>query len=145
MGRQYKTWKGFKALTKPNNHKCGFCNKTNSDWEESFNERINSFVHRLCVFKVGHYGFTPEQYSKWKHEYNKVREKVLERDNYQCVKCKNNCKNCQRDLHEKGKIKLNIHHIIPVIRGGTNDMKNLVTVCQFCNRILDSKIHSKSK
>lgn len=145
MIKQYRTWKGFESIPKPNDHKCSICKKISSDWKDIRNKPLISYVHRLCVFKMGHYGLTPEQYAKWKREYNKVRNKVLERDNFQCVRCKNNCKNCQRDLREKGKIKLNVHHIIPVIRGGSNDVKNLVTVCQFCNRVLDSKRHSGLK
>ncbi|MHB8546846.1 MAG: HNH endonuclease [Nitrosotalea sp.] len=46
-------------------------------------------------------------------------------------------------VHEKGKIKLNVHHKISVKKGGTNNMRNLITVCQFCNRMLDSKRYSK--
>jgi hypothetical protein len=144
MKHGYKTWKGFVAITKPNKHRCRFCDKINSDWKEIVElENFNPFVHRLCQFKVGHYGFTPEQYSKWKCEYNLVRNKVLSRDNNLCVKCKNKCENCKRDLFEKGTIRLNVHHIIAVRDGGTNDMKNLITVCQFCNRMLDNKRHLK--
>ena len=139
MKRDYKTWKGYQSITKPNNHRCRFCNKTNSDWKDVHNEWDTPFVHRLCLFKISHYGFTPEEYSTWKREYNSVRDKILKRDNYQCVECKNNCNNCKRDLLEKGKIKLNIHHIIRVRSGGTNDPKNLITVCQFCNRMLDGE------
>jgi len=136
----------IQTVKKPNTRKCEICNKINSDWRDVRDKKYsNLFAHRLCLFKMGHYGFTPEQYAKWKREIYKVRKKVLERDNHLCVKCKNKCHNCKRDLREKGKIKLNVHHKISVIKGGSNNMRNLITVCQFCNRMLDSKREFKLK
>ena len=134
--KNYKVWKGFEAIKKPNRKKCRLCNKSNSDWKDL---RAGGFVHRLCINKLWHYGMRPKEYSKWRREFVKIRPKVLERDNYTCVRCKNNCDNCKRDLKEKGKIKLNVHHVIPVKKGGSNSMENLITVCQFCNRMLDRK------
>jgi len=140
LKKQYKTWKGHKLLKIPNKHSCRYCGKESSDWKElDIVEGIEPFVHRLCKFKVYHYGFTPKQYSKWLIEFVKIRKKVLERDNFTCVKCKNNCKLCKKNLAEKGEIKLAIHHIVSVRNGGTNEMNNLITVCYFCNRLLDSK------
>jgi 5-methylcytosine-specific restriction protein A len=53
-----------------------------------------------------------------------VRKYVFERDNFQCQSC--------------GKIyletNLNIDHIIPLARGGSNDISNLQTLCQTCNQ-----------
>lgn len=55
-------------------------------------------------------------------EMNKLREKVLIRDNYSCQLCGvNNCV-------------LEIHHIIPIKQGGFTEMDNLITLCYFCHR-----------
>ena len=52
-----------------------------------------------------------------------VRKYVFERDRYQCKSC--------------GKTKLDtqltIDHIIPLARGGQNDISNLQTLCFTCN------------
>ena len=53
-----------------------------------------------------------------------VRKYVFERDRYQCQSC--------------GKTKLDtpltIDHIIPLARGGQNDISNLQTLCCDCNQ-----------
>lgn len=53
-----------------------------------------------------------------------VRNYVFERDRYQCKSC--------------GKTKLDtqltIDHIIPLARGGQNDISNLQTLCLLCNQ-----------
>ena len=55
-----------------------------------------------------------------------VRWKVLKRDNYRCVVCgANPASNHSVELH--------IDHIIPVVRGGTNDLSNLRMLCDRCN------------
>ena len=137
--KNYRVWKGYELLSNSNNLKCRICKETNPDWKEIGNEVDSEpYIHRICVFKMGHYGFTPEQYSAWRKSYNKVRLIVLKRDNDTCVKCDNNCWKCKLDLQEKGKIKINVHHIIPVRTGGTNHLDNLITVCQLCNRMLDN-------
>jgi 5-methylcytosine-specific restriction enzyme A len=52
-----------------------------------------------------------------------VRKYVFERDNYQCQSC--------GKTHLQ--TKLTIDHIIPLARGGQNDMSNLHTLCFTCN------------
>ena len=49
-----------------------------------------------------------------------VRKVVFERDTYRCCVC--------GDYHN-----LQIDHIKPVSKGGTNDLDNLQTLCQACN------------
>ena len=53
-----------------------------------------------------------------------LRYKVMKRDGFKCVLC--------------GKTKkesiLEIDHIIPVSKGGGNNLKNLQTLCFDCNR-----------
>ena len=53
----------------------------------------------------------------------RVRFFVLKRDNFTCVYC-------GRSASE---VTLEIDHKIPVSRGGSNDVDNLVTACRSCN------------
>ena len=53
-----------------------------------------------------------------------VRSYVFERDNYQCQSCGKT--NEQTEL--------NIDHIIPLAKGGSNDISNLQTLCRSCNQ-----------
>jgi len=70
--------------------------------------------------------------------YLKIRSQVLLRDNFRCQKC-----NYYKHLE--------VHHIIPRSKGGSDDPKNLITLCQRCharkhgfkNRENKRKRHSK--
>ncbi|HAX74597.1 MAG TPA: HNH endonuclease [Cyanobacteria bacterium UBA11372] len=53
-----------------------------------------------------------------------VRKYVFNRDNYQC-------KSCGKTQQET---ELNVDHIIPLARGGSNDISNLQTLCYLCNQ-----------
>ncbi len=53
-----------------------------------------------------------------------VREYVFERNNYKCRSCGKT--NRQTTL--------TVDHIIPLAKGGSNDMSNLQTLCENCNR-----------
>lgn len=50
-----------------------------------------------------------------------LRQKVLERDDYTCVYC-----------GQHGG-RLTLDHVLPVSRGGTSELTNLVTACAVCN------------
>ncbi|BAY83208.1 HNH endonuclease [Calothrix parasitica NIES-267] len=52
-----------------------------------------------------------------------VRKYVFERNKYQC-------QNCGKRYEETS---LTIDHIIPLSRGGSNDISNLQTLCFSCN------------
>ncbi len=56
-----------------------------------------------------------------------VRWAVLKRDNYTCKKCGGSPGKDQT-------IELEIDHIIPVAKNGTNDIDNLQTLCHKCNQ-----------
>jgi 5-methylcytosine-specific restriction protein A len=56
----------------------------------------------------------------------KMRFEVLKRDNNQCVKCGASPK---KDKN----VTLEIDHIIPVAKGGKNDLLNFQTLCHRCN------------
>lgn len=62
--------------------------------------------------------------SKRKSLSGKTRINVLERDGYTCQMC--------GATIDDG-VKLHIDHIIPVSKGGTNDMDNLQVLCHKCN------------
>ena len=55
-----------------------------------------------------------------------VREYILEKFNYTCVYC-------QKNSFKDG-VKLEIDHVIPRSRGGSNSLKNLVLSCSICNQ-----------
>ena len=54
-----------------------------------------------------------------------LRHKVFQRDGYRCRECGTS----------KNETSLEIDHIVPVSRGGTNDIDNLQTLCRECNRM----------
>ena len=55
---------------------------------------------------------------------SKLRYKILKRDNFKCVLCGNTAKTNI----------LEVDHIIPISRGGSNDDDNLRTSCNACNK-----------
>ena len=61
----------------------------------------------------------------------KKRTAVLERDNYTCQMCGKN---------RYDGVKLEVDHIIPVSKGGSDNMSNLQTLCFDCNRGKSNKI-----
>jgi len=59
-----------------------------------------------------------------------IRHEVFKRDNYKCVECG----------ATKEKRCLHIDHIIPVSRGGTDELDNLQTLCEGCNLAKKNRI-----
>jgi 5-methylcytosine-specific restriction endonuclease McrA len=53
-----------------------------------------------------------------------VRKYVFQRDNYRCQSCGETNQETQ----------LTIDHIIPLAKGGSNDLSNLQTLCLKCNQ-----------
>lgn len=66
-----------------------------------------------------------------KRERNKVtlklRQKVLVRDGFRCVRC-------GASPQDGPEVRLEVDHIVPISRGGKTEMSNLQTLCQRCNR-----------
>ena len=62
-----------------------------------------------------------------KGRWQRLRSKVLMRDNYTCVYC--------------GKASANLHcdHVLPRSRGGPDSMENLVAACPRCNLLKGAK------
>lgn len=53
----------------------------------------------------------------------KLRYEILERDAFTCQDCR----------AERGTVRLQVHHVLMVSQGGTNDPSNLVTLCEDCH------------
>ncbi len=66
----------------------------------------------------------------------KVRWDVLKRDNYKCRKC-------GKGPALNHKIKLEVDHIIPIAKGGQNDIGNLQTLCWECNQGKKARIEKR--
>jgi len=62
-----------------------------------------------------------KEYQRKRYEGRNFREKVLIRDNYTCQICGN-------------KKNLEVHHIIPRSKGGTNVVENGITLCKNCHK-----------
>jgi 5-methylcytosine-specific restriction endonuclease McrA len=63
-----------------------------------------------------------------------VKKHVFDRNGYQCQSCH------KIDLTAKN---LQIDHIIPKAKGGTDDISNLQTLCAKCNREKSAKNDSR--
>ena len=56
-----------------------------------------------------------------------IRWAVLKKDNYTCIKC-------GQSPAKNNNVELEIDHILPVAKGGTNNIENLQTLCKKCNQ-----------
>lgn len=63
----------------------------------------------------------------------KLREEILERDNYTCCIC-------GLSQHDEPHLLLEVDHIIPVSKGGKTIKDNLQTLCWKCNRTKSNKL-----
>lgn len=71
----------------------------------------------LISEKVKHWGY----HKGFNYNYSSRREAILHRDNYTCQCC------------GKKHTRLEVHHIVFRSRGGTDDEKNLITLCKECH------------
>ena len=74
----------------------------------------------LIFEKVKHWGYQ----EGFNYGYSSRREAVLHRDNYTCQCC------------GKKHVRLEVHHIIFRCMGGTDDEKNLITLCEKCHKMV---------
>jgi 5-methylcytosine-specific restriction endonuclease McrA len=90
------------------------------------NKRLN--ITR-CIIEQGQFNISSilrgvklhgKEYQQSEFEGHNRRAKVLWRDKYECRHC-------------KSKNELQVHHIIHRSKGGTNTMKNLITLCKTCH------------
>jgi 5-methylcytosine-specific restriction endonuclease McrA len=62
----------------------------------------------------------PKLKNQFSYQFKQVRPFVLDRDNYTCQKC-------------GSKRYLEVNHIVHREHGGSNDMSNLITLCDVCH------------
>jgi len=65
----------------------------------------------------------PQYPPNWKD----IIKKVKQRDSYTCKTC--------GTKHPANSKYLRVHHIVPLSKGGANDMSNLVTLCAKCHAL----------
>jgi len=53
--------------------------------------------------------------------WDEIRKKVLKRDGYRCKEC------------GTGNKKFHVHHKIPISEGGSHNLENLITLCEYCH------------
>ena len=71
----------------------------------------------LLSEKLKHWGYQ----KGFNYEFSSRREAILHRDNYTCQVC------------GKKHVRLEVHHVIPRSKGGTDDENNLITLCEDCH------------
>ena len=64
--------------------------------------------------------------SGYPNDWGSRRDRALQRDNYQCQHCK-------AEAGPKENVKLNVHHIVPIAKGGEHHLDNLQTLCRDCH------------
>lgn len=62
--------------------------------------------------------------------WDELRRQVYQRDKHRCA----NCRRADGPLHA--------HHIVPLRRGGTNTLTNIVTVCAACHALIHPHMRS---
>lgn len=62
-------------------------------------------------------------------EWLRLRTFILLRDNFRCTRCGWTPTN-RNEFYGR----LDVHHIVPISRGGSNKLSNLTTLCRTCHR-----------
>lgn len=103
-----------------------------------FSKYVNVLKAYFKLIKPLPYQTKPQKNSKPKRKYRKrtgvprgIRNEVFKRDNYTCVQCGAK----KGDKKSDGTIvSIEIDHVKPLAKGGTDEMSNLQTLCKDCNR-----------
>lgn len=111
-----KGWKKRKFCS----YKCSKIEKNNPN----FNKKTWNYIDgRSKLITTARYG----------DDWDDIRYMVYRRDNFTCQECK------------KNNLKLDVHHIVPYLDGGSNEINNLISLCKSCHRILEAKLMKKRK
>lgn len=71
----------------------------------------------------------PEYPPNW----NELKKSVLKRDRYRCTRCGAN------------NMKLHVHHVRSLSKGGTNRLNNLTTLCEYCHGQIHPHLKTSGK
>lgn len=133
------------------NERCNMCPTTDIEQLDTHDELIAEPFGELIRFLKGYeicrdyyiYDFSVEllpNKTKSKRKRTNVprgmRHEVFKRDNYACVEC---------GASKSDGATLHIDHIIPVNKGGTDELDNLQTLCSDCNLNKSDVIQSNGK
>lgn len=89
-------------------------------WRKSSSNRMS----KSGVVKIRRDGYNTVNGFSQKNAWWDLRDFVFKRDKGMCVSC------AQQGRRVPGK---EVHHIVPLSRGGTNTPSNLVTLCLSCH------------
>lgn len=67
-----------------------------------------------------------------RHQWRRLRRAVLDRDAWRCRRC-------------GGAGRLDVHHVVPVADGGTDDPANLEAICRDCHVALHQGARSPER
>ncbi len=67
------------------------------------------------------------------HDADVARRRILERDGYTCIYC-------GATIADNPRVIFHVDHIVPLSRGGTDAISNLVTTCHHCNTSKGAKL-----
>jgi len=88
--------------------------------KENINEDVNAMIIKMAKTAQKEKN---KPKTKRKGISQKVRFEVFKRDGFSCQYC-----------GKTANVTLEIDHIMPISKGGTNDFENLITACYECNR-----------
>jgi 5-methylcytosine-specific restriction endonuclease McrA len=107
-----------------------YCLNCNTEFGSNFTQKqfmgdcwvsVYSFINKIKYAKL-------KEENNFKHKRKavpaRIRYEILKKQNHQCQSC---------GATIKDGVKLEVDHIIPVSRGGTNDPNNLQVLCKTCN------------
>ena len=71
-------------------------------------------------------------------DWAEIKRRVKKRDNF-------SCQECGKSYSKKFKKYLHVHHVVPISKGGTNKLYNLITLCVHCHRKKHPHMKKKEK